>query len=149
MLFDDRSDRLKVAVLDFPASRGFMSDVPVYVAQEDLERLRARQSRVLTPSDKRPPVVARMLRAKSITSVAILPLIGANGPIGAMVLGSRKENSLARQIWICSLRLAVRYLWRSTMHWPTGGSAHREIIWKTNEYIWNRKSVPNTTSRIS
>src|SRR5208282_1271722 len=91
MLFDDRSDRLKVAVLDFPASRGFMSDVPVHVAQEDLERLRARQPRLLTPSDKMPPVVAQMLRAESIASVTALPLVGASGPIGAMVLGSRKE----------------------------------------------------------
>ena len=93
MLFDDRSDRLKVAVLDFPASRGFMSDIPVHVAQEDLERLRARQPRVLTPSDKMPPLIARMLRAESIASVTALPLVGSRGPIGAIVLGSRKENS--------------------------------------------------------
>jgi formate hydrogenlyase transcriptional activator len=96
MLFDGRSDRLKVVVLDFPASRGFMSDVPVRVAQEDLERLRARQPRLLTPSDKMPPVVAQMLRAESIASVTTLPLVGASGPIGAMVLGSRKENSLTQ-----------------------------------------------------
>ena len=96
MLFDDRSDRLKVAVLDFPASRGFMSDIPVHVAKEDLERLRARQPRLLTPSDKMPPVVAQMLRAESIASVTALPLVGASGPIGAMVLGSRKENSFTQ-----------------------------------------------------
>ena len=96
MLFDDRSDRLKVAGLDFPASRGFMSDIPVPVAQEDLERLRARQPRLLTPSDKMPPVVAQMLRAESIASVTALPLVGASGPIGAMVLGSRKQNNLTQ-----------------------------------------------------
>ncbi|MGD0471206.1 MAG: sigma 54-interacting transcriptional regulator, partial [Terriglobales bacterium] len=97
MLFDDCSDRLKVVVLDFPASRGFMSDVPVqHVSEEELERLRARQPRVLSPSDKMPPVIARMLRAESITSVAALPLVGASGPIGAMVLGSRKENSFSQ-----------------------------------------------------
>ncbi len=96
MLFDGRSDRLNVVVLDFPASRGFMSDLPVHVTQEDLERLRARQPRVLTPSDKMPPVIAQMLRAESITSVTALPLVGASGPIGAMVLGSRKENSFTQ-----------------------------------------------------
>jgi formate hydrogenlyase transcriptional activator len=96
MLFDDRSDRLKVVVLDFPASRGFMTDIPVHVAKEDLERLRARQPRLLTPSHKMPPVVAQMLRAESIASVAALPLVGASGPIGAMVLGSRKENSFTQ-----------------------------------------------------
>jgi formate hydrogenlyase transcriptional activator len=98
MLFEDRSDRLKVVVLDFPASRGFMSDIPVqHVAQEDLERLRAREPRVVvTPSDKMPPVIARMLGAESIASVTALPLVGASGPIGAMVLGSRKENSFSQ-----------------------------------------------------
>jgi len=64
MLFDDRSDRLKVVVLDFPASRGFMSDIPVHVAQEDLERLRARQPRLLTPFDKMPPVIAQVLPSR-------------------------------------------------------------------------------------
>jgi formate hydrogenlyase transcriptional activator len=96
MLFDGRSDRLNVVVLDFSARRGFMSDVPVPVAQEDLERLRARQPRVLTPSDKMPPVIAQMLRAESIASVTALPLVGTSGPIGAMVLGSRKEHSLTQ-----------------------------------------------------
>ncbi len=98
MLFEDRSDRLKVVVLDFPASRGFMSDIPVqHVAQEGLERLRAREPRVVvTPSDKMPPVIARMLGAESIASVTALPLVGASGPIGAMVLGSRKENSFSQ-----------------------------------------------------
>jgi formate hydrogenlyase transcriptional activator len=93
MLFNDRFDRLKVAVLDFPASRGFMSDIPVQVAQEDLERLRAHQPRLLTPSDTMPPVIAQLLRAECIASVTALPLVGANGLIGAMLLGSRKENS--------------------------------------------------------
>src|SRR5208282_2077486 len=96
MLFDGHSDRLNVVVLHFPASRGFMSDVPVHVPQEDLERLRARQPRVLTPSDKMPPVIAQMLRAESIASVAVLPLVGASGPMGAIMLGSRKQNSFSQ-----------------------------------------------------
>ena len=37
-----------------------------------------------------------MLRAESIASVTALPLVGASGPIGAMVLGSRKENSFSQ-----------------------------------------------------
>lgn len=96
MLFEAHSNRLNVVVLDFPGSRGFMDEVPMQqVEEEDLERLRARKPRVLTPSDKLPPLIAQMLRAESITSVVALPLVGANGPIGAMVLGSRKGNSLS------------------------------------------------------
>ncbi len=95
MLFEGHSNRLNAVVLDFPASRGFMDEVPMQVTEEDLERLRARKSRVLTPS-KLPPVIAQMLRAESITTVAALPLVGANGPIGAMVLGSRIGNSFSQ-----------------------------------------------------
>ena len=97
MLFEGHSNLLNVAVLDFPASRGFMDEIPVQqVPEEDLERLRARQPRFLTPSDKMPPVIAQMLRAESIASVVVLPLVGANGPIGAMVLGNRKDNSFSQ-----------------------------------------------------
>jgi len=96
MLFENHSDRLNMVVLDFPASRGFITDVPVQLSEEDLERLRARQPRVLTPLDKMPPIIAQMLKAESITSVAALPLVGASGPLGAMVLGSRKENSFTQ-----------------------------------------------------
>jgi len=97
MLFDGHSNRLNAVVLDFPASRGFMDEVPMQqVEEEDLERLRARKPRVLTPSDKLPPLIAQMLRAESITTVGALPLVGANGPIGAMVLGSRNGNNLSR-----------------------------------------------------
>jgi formate hydrogenlyase transcriptional activator len=97
MLFDGHSNRLNAVVLDFPASRGFMDEVPMQqVEEEDLERLRARKPRVLTPSDKLPPLIAQMLRAESITTVVALPLVGANGPIGAMVLGSRNGNNLSQ-----------------------------------------------------
>jgi formate hydrogenlyase transcriptional activator len=97
MLFEGHSNRLNAVVLDFPSSRGFMDEVPVQqVEEEDLERLRARKPRVLTPSDKLPPVIAQMLKAESITNVVALPLVGANGPIGAMVLGSRNGNNLSQ-----------------------------------------------------
>ena len=97
LLFEGQSNRLNVAVLDFPSSRGYMDEIPVQqVPEEDLERLRARQPRFFTPSDKMPPVIAQMLRAESITSVVVLPLVGAKGPIGTMVLGNRKGNGFSQ-----------------------------------------------------
>lgn len=94
MLFEERpSDRLKSVVLDFPGSRGFMTDIPITeMSEEALEHLRTRQPRILTPYDEMPAVVAEMLRAEAITKVAALPLVGSTGALGAMVLGSRKEN---------------------------------------------------------
>jgi len=98
MLFEEgSSDRLKTVVLDFPGSRGFLTDIPVTeVPEVALEHLRTRKPRILTPSDEMPAIVAQMLRAESITRIAVLPLIGARGPMGAMVLGSRNENSFGQ-----------------------------------------------------
>jgi formate hydrogenlyase transcriptional activator len=98
-LFEERSNRLKCAVLDFPGSRGFMGDVPVtQISEEDLDKLRTRVPTVLSAQDiaKIPTVVAEVLRAESIVTVAAVPLVTAAGPIGAMVLGSRKENSFGQ-----------------------------------------------------
>jgi len=99
MLFEERrSDRLKTVVLDFPGSRGFMNDVPVtQVPEEDLELLRTRKPRLMSSSDtSMPAVITQMLRAESIATLAVLPLTGASGPIGAMVLGTRMENSFGQ-----------------------------------------------------
>ncbi len=51
----------------------------------------------------------------------------------------------ASRIWICCLRLVIRYLWRSTMPWPMVGSQRRVTTWKTSDCIWNQKSALNTT----
>jgi formate hydrogenlyase transcriptional activator len=99
MLFEERrSDCLKPIVLDFPGSRGLMSNIPVQpVSEEVLKQMRTRRPTLLTPSDSAiPAMIAPMLRAESITTLAVLPLVGASGPIGAMVLGSRKEDSFSR-----------------------------------------------------
>jgi formate hydrogenlyase transcriptional activator len=94
-LFAERSNRLKCMVMDFPGSRGYVSDVPVAeISEEGLEDLRMRRPTVITtPFDTRfPASIAQMLRAESITTVAVLPLATASGLIGAMSLGSRRER---------------------------------------------------------
>jgi formate hydrogenlyase transcriptional activator len=99
MLFEERhSDRLKNVALDFPGSRGFMNDLPVtQVSEEDLELLRTRKPKLMSSSDtSMPAVITQMLRAESIVSLVVLPLTGASGPIGAMVLGTRRENSFSQ-----------------------------------------------------
>jgi formate hydrogenlyase transcriptional activator len=81
--------------MDFPGSRGYVSDVPVAeISEEDLEDLRMRRPTVVsTPfKTKFPARIVEMLRAESITTVAILPLATASGLIGAMSLGSRREK---------------------------------------------------------
>jgi hypothetical protein len=78
MLFDGRSDRLNIVVLDFPASRGFMSDIPLHVAREDLERLRARQPKPLTASDKMPPLRQSVLEFHLTSHSNIEPSLPAH-----------------------------------------------------------------------
>jgi len=98
LLEERRSDRLKSVVLDFPGGRGFMNDIPVaQVAEQDLELLRTRKPKLMSSSDtSMPAAVTQMLRAESIATLAVLPLTGASGPIGAMVLGTRKQNSFSQ-----------------------------------------------------
>lgn len=98
-LFEERSNRLKCVVLDFPGSRGFLGDIGItQVPEEDLDKLRARAPLVLSGPDiaRIPSVVADVLRAESIATVASAPLIGASGPIGIMALGSRKANTFGQ-----------------------------------------------------
>jgi formate hydrogenlyase transcriptional activator len=94
-LFEERSNHLKCLVLDFPGSRGYMADIPVtQMSEEDLKELRSRKPRILSTSDTHmPPLVSEMLRAESIATMAAVPLVTATGPIGAIVLGSRRENN--------------------------------------------------------
>ncbi len=98
-LFEERSNRLKCAVLDFPGSRGFLGDIGVtQISEEDLERLRARTPTIMAAPDiaRMPAPVADVMRAESIVAVATAPLVTAAGPMGAMVLGSRKANSFGQ-----------------------------------------------------
>ncbi len=98
-LFEEQANRLKCIVLDFPGSRGFMADVPVAeISQERLDRLRTRAPTVATALDiaKMPAVIAEVLRAEAIVTLASAPLITAGGPIGVMALGSRRENSFGQ-----------------------------------------------------
>jgi formate hydrogenlyase transcriptional activator len=98
-LFEERSDRLKRVVLDFPGSRGFMVEASVaQISEEGLEKLRTRTPAVLAAPDiaKLHTVMAQVLKAESIVTLAIVPLMTAAGPIGAMVLGNRKVNSFGQ-----------------------------------------------------
>ncbi|MBS1850759.1 MAG: sigma 54-interacting transcriptional regulator [Acidobacteria bacterium] len=99
-LFEGASNRLQCAVLDFPNSRGFLGDVPApQVSAEDIERLGQRTPIVLTAAEiaRMPAVVVEILRAEAIVSLATAPLVAANGPLGLIVLGSRKPNGFGQQ----------------------------------------------------
>ncbi len=99
-LLDQESKRLNCAVLDFPSNRTVPAsfDIPE-VTQQLMEKLRARAPFIETLADiegQFPLVVSASLRRESIVSFAHVPLVGPHGPIGAMSLGSRRENAFSQ-----------------------------------------------------
>ncbi|HEY2236431.1 MAG TPA: sigma 54-interacting transcriptional regulator [Candidatus Angelobacter sp.] len=94
------SSQLELAVLDFPGSRGFLADVAVHeLSSSDQEKLRAHKSDLLSLRDmeKLPAPIAKSLKAESIATVAITPLITASGPLGVIAIGSRLPNSFSQE----------------------------------------------------
>ena len=96
-LFEEHSNRLRCAVLDFPGSRGFLENIVVAeIQEEDLSRLRMRTPTIETLSGIAKLPFAEVLRAESIVTIASAPLVTASGPVGVMALGSRREYSFGQ-----------------------------------------------------
>ena len=94
-LLDRQAKQMECAVLDFPGSWGFMTDSTVTkMTQEDIEKMRTRTTEIWSrlELDRLPEVVTEPLRAESIMSMAAVPLVISQGPIGALALGSRRLN---------------------------------------------------------
>lgn len=99
-LVDEKSKRLKTAVLDFPSSRNTLAFDILEVSEERMKKLRARTPFLETLADierQFPPAVAAQLRNESIISIATLPLVGREGPIAQMSLGSRRPKAFAQE----------------------------------------------------
>jgi formate hydrogenlyase transcriptional activator len=94
------SNQLELTVLDFPASRGFLTDAAVReLSSSSHEKLRARKPELLSLTDiaKLPSDISDRLKAESIAAVAITPLTTAAGPLGVIAMGSRLANRLGQK----------------------------------------------------
>jgi len=94
-LIDQQAQQFECAALDFPESWGFMTDRTVKkMTPEDTEKMRTRTIEILSKRDidSLPEVVTEPLRAESIVSMAVVPLVISQGPLGALALGSRRLN---------------------------------------------------------
>ncbi len=97
-LIDKKLGRLERRFLDFPTGRGFLAKTNVgvlpNVVSENWFRVRiphtdsAEMASVL-------PNLREALRAESLVSVVLVPLVGADGPLGLLVMGSRKTNAFS------------------------------------------------------
>ncbi len=94
-IIDKERNRLDCAALDFPDSKGFVADLPLpELTDEELEKIRARQTALWSRADmdRLPTAVLEKLTAEGIQALGISPLVTPNGPLGVILLGSRRAN---------------------------------------------------------
>ncbi len=94
------SNQLELTLLDFPASRGFLTEAAVHeLSSSDQEEMRRRKPELwsLTEIGKLPSAIAEKLKAESIVALAIAPLNTAAGPLGIIAIGARLPDSLGQQ----------------------------------------------------
>ncbi len=99
-LIDKQSNQLQCVLRDFPASKGFLTDVAVQeLSSTDHEKLRAHKPELLYAAeiDNLPSAIAENLKAESIAAMALAPLATATGPLGVITMGSRRPNGFGQE----------------------------------------------------
>ena len=99
-LIDKKSNQLECVVLDFPNSKGSLTEVErSELSGADYEKLRARVPELLSNEEieKLPARIVEKLKDESITSMAIAPMVTATGPVGVIILGSRQANNFGQE----------------------------------------------------
>ncbi len=99
-LIDKTSNQLECVVLDFPSGKGSLTAVlQSELRDSDHEKLRAHVLELLSIEEieSLPAAIVEKLKAESITSMAIAPMVTANGPLGVMSLGSRQPDNFGQQ----------------------------------------------------
>lgn len=97
-LFDEHTNRLRCVFMDFPEKSDFLRDMAVAeVSHENRDEIGARRPRIFSTSElsRTYPNFADALEAESIAVILRAPLVARTGPIGVMILGSKRENSFA------------------------------------------------------
>ena len=96
-LLNRQTGSLERKFLDFPTGKGFLQKV--VVAQPT--KLWSEWSRFHTPQyyspleAEIPPAVREASRAESLVSAVLIPLVGIDGPLGLLTMGSKKENAFS------------------------------------------------------
>ena len=99
-LLDKQSNQLECVVLDFPTGQGFVSTgEKSELNKADGAKLSARKPELWTIEEieKLPATIVENLKAESIISMAVAPLVTASSLLGAITLGSRRANSFRQE----------------------------------------------------
>ena len=98
-LFEEKSSQLELSTLEFPRGMGLRENTTTAVIEkDDVATMRARVAAIFGREDidQFPAPVARALRENGIVSVLCVPLVGTNGLLGAISLGSKDEDAFNR-----------------------------------------------------
>ena len=99
-LLNETSNRLDCIVLDFPSGGKILSQIELpALSREQLDLMRQGPSLLsIEELEKRMPAsVAEHLKAKSIASIARIPLLSARSSIGFLILGARYKDAFSQQ----------------------------------------------------
>ena len=99
-LIDKQSNQLECVVLDFPSGKGSLTAVlESELSDTDHKKLRAHVPELLSVEgiEKLPAGIVDRLKAESIASMAIAPMVTASGPLGVMTMGSREPDNFGQE----------------------------------------------------
>jgi formate hydrogenlyase transcriptional activator len=99
-LIDKQSNQLQCVVLDFPSGKGSLTAVlSSELSDTDHEKLLGHVPELLSTEgiEKLPGLIVEKLKAESITSMAIAPMVTAGGPLGLMTMGSRRPDNFGQE----------------------------------------------------
>ncbi len=99
-LLNKQSNQLECVFVDFPSSKGFIGpEEKPTLGGSDFARLRPRVPELWSTEDiqKLPAPLVESLRAESVVSMAVVPLVTANGPLGVITLGSYRPNGYSQE----------------------------------------------------
>ena len=99
-LIDKQSNLLECVLLDFPSGKGFLTAVlKSELNDTDHEKLRAHVPELLSVEEfeRLPAAIVEKLKAESIASMAIAPMVTAGRPLGLITMGSRRQNNFGQE----------------------------------------------------
>ena len=99
-LIDKQSNQLECVVLDFPSGKGSLTAVlKTELSDTDHEKLRAHVPELLSIEEIEtlPAAIVEKLKAESIASMAMAPMVTASGPLGVITMGSRKADNFGQE----------------------------------------------------
>jgi len=94
-LLNKQKGCLERKFLDFPTGKGILEKVDVFVPTKTHHEWWTHRTPQFSPwaDPESPPALREAVIAESLLSRVTVPLVGINGPLGGLVMCSRKENA--------------------------------------------------------